>query len=300
MQIKRNYPNTILTNCVHDLSNLISTFYSIYPALIVLSLMLSTHQATAQTTQSNSKWAIDSRRFSVVGTRLGMTEPQMLGAIDSELQKSVTKKIYTDLGLTTISIYAGDEDCHWAYVRDQGIPCLGFHALLFDETAGNLFQITVLRLDQYFDRPVPIDDMTNRIISAYGKPDIKIEKMDLKFDPQKPFATTTPEGKWSDGTKITVPPFSPIPVWIWSEELSVIKQTDRVKLLDGAANPGQIGLSLPLLRIYMNVEDSLVKGMSVVVIDPILLDQRGVKVDKRLNEQKKEVDSDNAAKIKLQ
>ncbi len=221
----------------------------------------------SQTPEDKVSRIVDVKRFSIVGVSLGMSETDIEAAIFSEF-KPPKQEVIPDDKLSLVITY-GSEKCGWAIAFGQATPCIRFSSFLYklDQTEVS-HKAAIISLEQYFENPIQIETFRSQILKSYGQPNVQIDnRTDLgqKKDSLKGI------NQWSDGKAISPVPFAPRVIWIWSDELNKIEQNDRAKLLDGIPYPGEVGITKPILRLFVNSKGGLIYGMKIFAIDPASL-----------------------------
>lgn len=212
--------------------------------------------------------------FSVLGTRLGMTDGQIIQSLPADLKSGATRNIMGALGelpFSAVQISAGSAKCEWARWKEYGKLCLSYSAILAQK--GNGFSAVSIALEQYFDRPVSVEAVEKKIVEAFGEPSARVRRPETTFDVHTGLPKTEPIGQWPDGVHISAPPFSLLPMWIWTADLTKLAGATRSALFQGNSNPGRIGTTAPILRAFMNVDRDHVLGLKIVLINPVALDE---------------------------
>jgi hypothetical protein len=245
---------------------------------------------------------VEATDFSIVGTQLGMTDAEILKSLPLDLKNSASRNLIGALGefpALIVNVTAGAKECGWGRKREYPTPCIAYRALLFQNPP--FFRATSVTLDQFFERPVDIATMENRLVKAYGEPSIRIAKPIISFNPKTgAIEEQSKSNLWLDGKPISIRPFSPLPMWIWSSDLLAVSENDRQKLLENIPNPGRIGLATPMLRAYINVDDNgLVRGLSLILHEPIAMGKQDALLDEATDVQRRLRENEAASSIKL-
>lgn len=212
--------------------------------------------------------------FSVLDTRLGMTDGQINQSLPADLKSGARRDLLNALGelpLPAVRVLAGPAECEWARWKEYGKQCLSYSALLIQKD--NVFSTISISVNQYFVRPIPIEDAEQQIIEAFGEPSARVNKPKNHFDSKTGLIVTEKMGTWPDGRPVQAPPFSLLPMWVWTTDLTKLTDVTRNALFQPISNLGRTGARAPLLRVFLNVDNERVLGMAIVLIDPIGLDQ---------------------------
>ena len=227
---------------------LIIALFRTFPPIFVLYLIAAT--------------AAHSAEFSVRGVHLGMSIAKVTTALSADLaatarleQKIISDVIIGDLEeLMTVS--AGSH-CGWSEY-DRNEPCVSFYALAAD--GGIPLKddgVLLIRLLQFFTRPISLEAFERRIIEEYGQPALK-------------WMTPAPRPRFQ-----IFPTSHTHRRWLWSDDSWARSQEARDWL--GATfmtDWDDSKFEQPYLLINAYLRDGMVRGMAVGLFDTKRLRER--------------------------
>ncbi|WP_148259304.1 hypothetical protein [Polymorphum gilvum] len=209
--------------------------------------------------------------FSVTNTKLGMTDAEIISALPDDLRPTAERRLLGALGespIPYVRVSAGTAECEALRFKEHGRVCTRYSAFLMSK--GSTFHSISITLDQFFETSIDISVIENLLIKNFGEPSAKIMNPIYNFNIEKSsISRVGAPSKWPDGMQVEIPPFSPLPLFIWTPEISNIDPSKRNSLLSVAPNVGQIGLTQPLLRVFVNLDGNRVSGLKIILSDPV-------------------------------
>lgn len=238
--------------------------------------------------------------FSIAGTKLGMTDSEIIDALPVDLKPTAKRQILgpPDIPFAAVSVSAGTDNCEAMRWKQYAQPCTGYRSLLMQKD--EKFQSISIVLSQYFERPVDIDVVQRLLVENYGEPSAKVEKRTYSFDSKTgALIAAEPQDKWPDGHSTRPPPFSPLPLWIWSPDLINVADSHRSNLFQPFPNVGSIGLVRPLMRVFINLDQDKVLGLEIILTSPVDMNDWSARIEQGEEAKRRNLEQSAEQKIKL-